>query len=145
MILPAEIKKYINSFLCPICHCGLDGIPWSSVDGYAQLVLYCVSNQQHFLKELYWWSSKTPTEPRHIRDVIIIFAEGNRYTIEKRYDKTDNRIYGTRIYFLPTDPEGRVKEGIPGKEIYVEGDVISFDNFSLEECIDRINTIIMFQ
>jgi hypothetical protein len=143
-IFPSVVKKYINSFLCPMCHCGLDGTPWSNIDGYNQLVLYCAYNRNHFFKELGWYST-FPTDVRHIRDVLIFYAEGMRYTIEKRYGVIQNIIYSTRIYFLPVDDEGRWPEGLPGKEIRVDGDAINFNSFKLEECLDRINTIIMFQ
>lgn len=140
-----QIKEYVNSLLCPICKCGLDGTPtrfgidWKS--GAENLKLSCVENPGHYHHSLYWDINTDPIIVYHNSQNLWIDTEKWRYRIEKIY--ANNQVMYTKVSPYHINGDGDIIGDVP-KEITIHEDCFDFTLFNKERILKRLKTILMF-
>src|ERR1700743_2222877 len=79
-----EAKKFINSLFCPMCKCGLEGIPYLLTDGKTEKIhLYCAQNINHYCK-IFTWNVDEKFEPFLVSEELTFIISNKRYIIWKK-------------------------------------------------------------
>lgn len=142
-----QIKEYVNSLLCPICKCGLEGTPNRyGVDqrysGTEHLKLTCVENPGHYSHVMYWDTTADPIIVYHNNQILEIDIKKRRYRIEKVY--VQNIVQWTKVVSYHINGDGDILDSLGIKSVSIPEDCFDFTTFNQEKIIKRLKTILMF-
>lgn len=101
------IKRNVNSRLCPIHHCSLEGSPYLN-EMMTTIVLRCCFEPRHYFLTLQWFDADNP-QVEVISERLTIDDKSLHYTISVFY--AFGRPFKTDIIHIQIDGNGDVIEG----------------------------------
>src|ERR1019366_3464605 len=132
----AETKAFVNSRLCPLHKCGLEGTS-RKIGGREIWDLECVFDPNHY-RSFVSWNDWEPYIPQIDSERLWVVDGSWKYGITIHYK--DNLPNETNIHSAPIDGNGDIIEGAKwGKVIDIDdGDIFDFRNYDEAVFVKKI-------
>lgn len=141
----AEIKKYINSLICPLCKCSLEGLPHKRTYFDATLEdikLSCAQIPIHYNIKLKWDLDDLPAVAQREFEKLVLFTSTHKFEIEISYSL--DLVFDTSIFCSSINEDGQVTS-VRKLISTLPNESFDFRTHSEAKIIKRLKTIIAFQ